>query len=138
MKPTTRRRARKCAVQAIYSWQISRNNVSDIEFEFLSERDMNGVDIIYFRELLSGVVVNLGDLDMIVAPYLSRRIETLGQIELAVLRIAIFELKMCENIPYKVAINEAIELAKTFGSKDSHKFVNGVLDRVALTIRDKK
>lgn len=63
------------------------------------------------------------------APYLSRQLEELGQVERAVLRVALFELKMREDVPYKVAINEAIELAKTFGAEDSHKFVNGVLDK---------
>ena len=71
------------------------------------------------------------------APYLSRQLEELGQVERAVLRVALFELKMREDVPYKVAINEAIELAKTFGAEDSHKFVNGVLDKVAPTLRKK-
>lgn len=90
-----------------------------------------------FRELLSGAAVNAGMLDELMAPYLSRQLEELGQVERAVLRVALFELKMREDVPYKVAINEAIELAKTFGAEDSHKFVNGVLDKVAPTLRKK-
>ncbi|CAI0810186.1 transcription antitermination factor NusB [Serratia proteamaculans] len=138
MKPAARRRARECAVQALYSWQLSKNDIADVEHQFLSEQDVKDVDIVYFRELLSGVAVNAGLLDSLMAPVLSRQLEELGQVERAVLRIALYELKMREDVPYKVAINEAIELAKTFGAEDSHKFVNGVLDKVAPSIRKKK
>nr|WP_245209936.1 transcription antitermination factor NusB [Serratia sp. PL17] len=138
VKPAARRRARECAVQALYSWQLSKNDIADVEHQFLSEQDVKDVDIAYFRELLSGVAVNAGLLDSLMAPVLSRQLEELGQVERAVLRIALFELKMREDVPYKVAINEAIELAKTFGAEDSHKFVNGVLDKVAPSIRKKK
>ena len=135
MKPAARRRARECAVQALYSWQISKNDIADVEYQFLSEQDVKDVDISYFRELLSGVATNAEYLDGLMAPVLSRQLEELGQVERAVLRISLFELSKREDVPYKVAINEGIELAKTFGAEDSHKFVNGVLDKVAPTIR---
>ncbi|HAT2880020.1 transcription antitermination factor NusB [Serratia marcescens] len=138
MKPAARRRARECAVQALYSWQLSKNDLADVEHQFLTEQDVKDVDVAYFRELLSGAAVNAGMLDELMAPYLSRQLEELGQVERAVLRVALFELKMREDVPYKVAINEAIELAKTFGAEDSYKFVNGVLDKVAPTLRKKK
>ena len=138
MKPAARRRARECAVQALYSWQISKNDIADVEYQFLSEQDVKDVDISYFRELLSGVATNAEYLDSLMAPVLSRQLEELGQVERAVLRISLFELSKREDVPYKVAINEGIELAKTFGAEDSHKFVNGVLDRVAPTIRKSK
>ncbi|AEW44615.1 transcription termination, L factor [Serratia symbiotica str. 'Cinara cedri'] len=138
MKPAARRRARECAVQALYSWQLSKNYIADIEYQFLTEQDINGADIAYFQELISGVALNAGMLDMLMVPYLSRQLDKLGQIERAVLRIALFELKMRNDVPYKVAINEAIELAKTFGAEDSHKFINGVLDKAAPTIRKNK
>ncbi|QHB33582.1 transcription antitermination factor NusB [Yersinia canariae] len=138
MKPAARRRARECAVQALYSWQLSKNDIADVELQFLSEQDVKDVDIAYFRELLSGVAVNAASLDALMAPVLSRQLEELGQVERAVLRIALFELSKRDDVPYKVAINEAIELAKTFGAADSHKFVNGVLDKVAPMIRKKK
>lgn len=138
MKPAARRRARECAVQALYSWQLSKNEIADVELQFLSEQDVKDVDIAYFRELLSGVAVNAASLDALMAPVLSRQLEELGQVERAVLRIALFELSKRHDVPYKVAINEAIELAKTFGAEDSHKFVNGVLDKVAPTVRNKK
>ncbi|HIH7495680.1 TPA: transcription antitermination factor NusB [Yersinia enterocolitica] len=138
MKPAARRRARECAVQALYSWQLSKNDIADVELQFLSEQDVKDVDIAYFRELLSGVAVNAASLDALMAPVLSRQHEELGQVERAVLRIALFELSKRDDVPYKVAINEAIELAKTFGAADSHKFVNGVLDKVAPTVRKRK
>ena len=138
MKPAARRRARECAVQALYSWQISKNDIADVEYQFLSEQDVKDVDISYFRELLSGVATNAEYLDGLMAPVLSRQLEEVGQVERAVLRISLFELSKREDVPYKVAINEGIELAKTFGAEDSHKFVNGVLDKVAPTIRKSK
>ncbi len=131
-----RRRARECAVQAIYSWQISRNDLADVESSFMAEQDMKGVDTKYFRELLHGVAKNTTELDEKMTPYLTERtVEELGQVELAVLRIALYELMKRHDVPYKVVINEAIDLTKTFGAEDSHKFVNGVLDKVAPTIR---
>ncbi|EMI5490470.1 transcription antitermination factor NusB [Providencia stuartii] len=138
MKPAARRRARECAVQAIYSWQLSGNNVSDVEYEFIAEQDMSDVDVIYFRELLSGVANNAIKLDQLMAPFLSRQLEELGQVEKAILRVAMYELSFREDVPYKVAINEGIELAKVFGAEDSHKFVNGVLDKAAPAVRRKK
>ncbi|WP_225181339.1 transcription antitermination factor NusB [Pectobacterium aroidearum] len=138
MKPAARRRARECAVQALYSWQLSKNDIADVEHQFLSEQDVKDVDITYFRELLAGVATRAEKLDQLMAPFLSRQIEELGQVEKAILRLAMFELSKREDVPYKVAINEAIELAKVFGAEDSHKFVNGVLDKAAPSVRKGK
>jgi len=138
VKPIARRRARECAAQALYSWQLSKNDITDIQSYFLSEQDMKEVDINYFGQLLFGVAVDTAALDRLMAPYLSRQIEDLGQIEKAILRLAVFELSQRDDIPYKVVINEAIELAKIFGAEDSHKFVNGVLDKIAPIIRKRK
>lgn len=134
-KPAARRRARECAVQALYSWQLSHNEIADIEVKFLAEQNMTDVDINYFRELYYGTANNYHTLDQLMIPYLSRKLEELGHVELAVLRIALYELSKRLDVPYKVAINEAIELAKTFGAEDSHKFINGVLDKTASKIR---
>lgn len=134
-KPTARRRARECAVQVLYSWQLSNNDLSDIETQFMAEQDMSDVDIDYCRMLYAGAVMNVQELDKMMVPYLSRQLKELGYVEYAVLRIALFELSQCKDVPYKVAINEAIELAKTFGAEDSHKFINGVLDKIAPNIR---
>ncbi|KHN53985.1 MULTISPECIES: transcription antitermination factor NusB [Pectobacterium] len=138
MKPAARRRARECAVQALYSWQLSKNDIADVEHQFLSEQDVKDVDITYFRELLAGVATQAEKLDQLMAPFLSRQLEELGQVEKAILRLAMFELSKREDVPYKVAINEAIELAKVFGAEDSHKFVNGVLDKAAPSVRKGK
>lgn len=135
MKPAARRRARECAVQALYSWQLSHNDIADIEVQFLAEQDTSDVDVAYFRELYAGAATNAQKLDKLMVPYLSRQLEELGHVERAVLRIALFELSKRQDVPYKVAINEAIELAKTFGAEESHKFINGVLDKVAPKIR---
>jgi N utilization substance protein B len=117
---------------------LSKNDIADVELEFLTEQDVKDVDITYFRELLTGVATNAEKLDALMAPYLSRQLEELGQVERAILRLALFELSKRQDVPYKVAINEAIELAKTFGAEDSHKFVNGVLDKAGPHIRTKK
>ncbi|MCV9879102.1 transcription antitermination factor NusB [Brenneria izbisi] len=138
MKPAARRRARECAVQALYSWQLSQNDIADIEHQFLSEQDVKDVDITYFRELLAGVSTQAEKLDLLMAPFLSRQLDELGQVERAILRLAMFELSKRDDVPYKVAINEAIELAKVFGAEDSHKFVNGVLDKAAPSVRKVK
>lgn len=138
MSPTVnpRRRARECAVQAIYSWQVSKNDLSDVEVSFMTDQDMKGVDKKYFRELLNGVGLNASEIDTKMEPYLNERsLDELGLVERAILRIAIYELLKREDVPYKVVINEAIDLTKTFGAEDSHKFINGVLDKVAPTIR---
>lgn len=138
MKPAARRRARECAVQALYSWQLSNNDIADVEYQFLVEHDVKDVDISYFHEILSGVATNSTYLDGLMNPYLSRQLGSLSQVEKAVLRISLYELSKRNDVPYKVAINEGIELAKVFGAEDSHKFVNGVLDKAALQIRPDK
>lgn len=138
MKPAARRRARECAVQALYSWQISKNDIADVELEFLTEQDTKDVDITYFRELFSGAATHASELDKLMAPYLSRSLNELGQIEKAILRVAMYELSKRHDVPYKVVINEAIELGKVFGAEDSHKFVNGVLDKAAPKVRSLK
>ncbi|VFP84086.1 Transcription antitermination protein NusB [Candidatus Erwinia haradaeae] len=135
MNPAFRRRARECAVQALYAWQMSKNDIIDIEHQFLAEQDIDNMDISYFREIISGIVTDGAYLDKLMQPYISRHINDLGQVEKAILRIALFELNKRWDVPYKVAINEGIELAKVFGAEDSHKFINGVLDKVALEIR---
>lgn len=152
VKPAARRNARQFAVQAIYSWQINKGNVADIEMHFLSgdkfeEEEFQAdapvlsaphTDVAYFRDLLTGVVLNHQELDSKMRPYLSRPLQDLDQMELALLRLAMYEMVKRDDVPYKVVINEAIELAKVFGAEDSHKFVNGVLDKAAPTLRKKQ
>ncbi|MFC0180232.1 transcription antitermination factor NusB [Thorsellia kenyensis] len=135
MNPNARRRARECAVQALYSWQVSKNPMSEVELHFIADQDTQGADLQYFRELLNGVSNNTQTLDQLMNPYLSRDIGALGDVEISILRLAIFELAYREDVPPKVIVNEAIELAKSFGAEDSHKFVNGVLDKLIVKLR---
>lgn len=137
MKVSPRRRARECAVQALYSWYISQNNIEQVELAFMTDQDMQGVDMPYFRKLLRGTVENVDAIDDILRPYLDRADNELDPIERTILRLAGYELKFELDVPYKVAINEAIEVAKIFGSDDSHKYVNGVLDKLAPALNRK-
>ncbi len=135
MKPKARRLARELAVQAVYSWQMSKNPVEQIELSIITSNNMQKVDTEYFLELLRAVVKDCADLDKKIKPYLGRLPEELDPVEKAILRIATYELVGRMDVPYKVVINEAIELAKSFGAEESHKFVNGVLDKAIKTLR---
>lgn len=135
MKPSPRRKARELAVQAVYSWQISQNSVSDVEVNFISDNSKRRFDIEYFQLLLRGVTQDVSDIDNAISPHVDRPLDDIDQVEKAILRVAIFELKDCTDVPYRVVINEAIELAKSFAADDSHKFVNGVLDKAVKLIR---
>ncbi|MBO9489005.1 transcription antitermination factor NusB [Endozoicomonas sp. G2_1] len=135
MKPSPRRKARELAVQAVYSWQLSQNNVADVEAHFLTENSKRRFDIDYFQNLLRGVTSSITELDNMISPHVDRPLEDVDHVEKAILRTAIFELNHHQEVPYKVVINEAIELAKAFAADDSHKFVNGVLDKAVKLIR---
>lgn len=135
MKPSPRRKARELAVQAVYSWQLSQNNVADVEAHFLTENSKRRFDIDYFQNLLRGVTSSITELDNMISPHVDRPLEDVDHVEKAILRAAIFELNHHQEVPYKVVINEAIELAKAFAADDSHKFVNGVLDKAVKLIR---
>lgn len=130
-KLSPRRRARECAVQALYSWYISQNAPEEIELAFVAEQDMKGVDVAYFRKLFRQTAENVEAVDSTMGAYLDRDVQELDPIERAILRLSVYELQFELDVPYKVAINEAIEVAKVFGAEDSHKYVNGVLDKVA-------
>lgn len=131
MKVSPRRRARECAVQALYSWYISQNRIEQVELAFVTDQEMTGVDMPYFRKLLRGTVEQVESIDEALRPFLDRDEAELDPIERTILRLSTYELKYELDVPYKVAINEAIEVAKVFGSDDSHKYVNGVLDKLA-------
>jgi transcription antitermination protein NusB len=133
--PAARRKARRFALQAVYQWQLSRNDVGDIELQFLADNDMKKVDRQYFHELLHGVPARLPELDAALQPALDRPLAEVSQVEKAILRIAAFELLARLDVPWRVIINEGIELAKVFGADDSFKYVNGVLDKVARRLR---
>lgn len=134
-KPAMRRRAREYAIQAIYQWQMSGNPLNEIEAQYLTTMNAKKVDTVYFQELFSGVLTNLDEIDTALAPALERDIEGIDPIERAIIRLSAFELKKRIDVPKKVVINEGIELAKTFGATDGHKFVNGVLDKISKDLR---
>lgn len=132
----TRRMARHYAMQALYQWQMAGSSLNAIEAEFRTDNDMSKVDVDYFHELLHGVPEQLSDLDELYQPYLvDRSLDELDAITRALLRMATFEFKNRIDVPYKVVINEAVSLAKKFGAEDSHKFINGVLDKAAVVLR---
>ncbi|TYK65637.1 transcription antitermination factor NusB [Colwellia echini] len=135
MKPSPRRKARELAVQAIYSWQVSQNPAKEIEVNFIAENSKRRFDIEYFQLLLRGVTSEITDIDAAISPFVDRPLDDIDQVEKAILRVAVLELKDCTDVPYRVVINEAIELAKAFAADDSHKFVNGVLDKTVKLIR---
>lgn len=130
-KPSARRRARECTVQALYSWAVSGNTAEQVELAFVLDQDMNGVDKPYFRKLFRQTVENIETIDFSISPYIDRAFDELDSIETAILRLAVYELRFELDVPYKVVINEAIEVAKVFGADESHKYINGVLDKIA-------
>lgn len=130
-----RKKARRYALQALYGWMLSHNELSDIEAHTLMEHPDEDFDQEYFKTLLYEIPKHRESLEDAFAPYLSRKVADLDPIEITILRIAAFELIHRVDIPYKVVINEALDLAKTFGAVDSHKFVNGVLDKMARQVR---
>ncbi|WP_394174889.1 transcription antitermination factor NusB [Thalassotalea litorea] len=134
MKPSPRRKAREIAVQAVYSWQLTNNDISEIEANFLADNAKRRLDTDYFSALLRGVAANVSGLDEAIRPHVDRPLEDIDHVEKAILRVAVYELSQ-DDVPYKVVINEAIELAKSFAADDSHKFVNGVLDKTVKTLR---
>ncbi len=130
-----RRRARRLVVQALYQWQLTKDSVHGIEAEFRVDNDMSKVDVDYFRDLLQGVVASANDLDGMIEPVLTRKLTAIDPIELAIVRLGVFELRERLDIPYRVVINEGVELAKRFGGTDGHRFVNRVLDSLAPDLR---
>jgi N utilization substance protein B len=130
-----RRSARSFALQAVYQWQIAGQPLTEIDAQFRVDNDMKDTDVQMFSELLHGVAKRKTELDKAFEPYLDRAVHDLDPIELAVLRIGTYELMQRVEVPYRVAINESVELAKIFGATESHKYVNGVLDKLAQRVR---
>ena len=133
-----RRRARSAAVQALYQWHMTGQDAAEIEQQFLADRfaeDAPVVDRGFFHELLHGVVAMAEELDRRIEPLLDRPVSQVDPVERAILRIGAFELVARLEIPTGVTINEAVELAKVFGGENGHRYVNGVLDRLARDVR---
>ena len=130
-----RRKARHYGMQALYQWQMTQHAVKDIELQFLADYDFSKVDVEYFHDIIHHVPANLQELEEAFTPHLDRKIDELDPIELSLLRLGSYELIKRIDIPYKVAINEAVSLAKKFGATDGHKYINGVLDKLAQQVR---
>ena len=128
--------AREKAMQALYQWTISGSELSDIEVQFHAEQNMAKVDLEYFHELLHGVPTQLAEIDAMLAPFMNRQDEMLDHVEQAILRLSAWELRNRLDVPYQVVIKEAIHLARAFGAAQSHKFINGVLDKLARDCRN--
>jgi N utilization substance protein B len=126
-----RKRARRRALQAIYQWQITGQEATDILRQFRAAQDMSGVDESHFEELLRGVSSRQEELDQALQPCLDRPFEQVDQMERVVLRIGAYELLHCPEMPFRVVLDECVDLAHRFGSEKGHAFVNAVLDRAA-------
>ena len=130
-----RTRARRYAIQALYEWQVSGNAPLAIEQQFLIEHNTRKFDRPYFKELLIGITDAIEELDAEIEPLSERPFKEVGIVEKAILRLGCFELKNRIDIPFRVVINEAIELTKTFGAEEAYRFVNGTMDKLAANLR---
>lgn len=130
-----RRKARHYGVQALYQWYMAGASLADIEAEFRDDYDFSHVDLEYFQALLHGIPSQVDELEIVLEPLLDRPLADLDPIERTLLRMGVFELRDRVDVPYKVVINEAVALAKKFGATDSHKYINGVLDKAARQLR---
>jgi len=131
-----RTHARRFIVQALYQWHMTEQNIADIENEFLALHDSSKVDITYFRECLHAIPGKLDELEACFTASLDRPLKEVDPVELAILRLGTYELAHRLDIPYRVVINESVQLAKRFGAEDGYKYINSVLDGVAATLRD--
>jgi len=132
---STRRRSREVALQGLYEWLLSGADAGVIEAHMREQEGFDKIDTAHFDALLHGCINEAVDLDAVLSKHVDRKTTELSPIEHAVLMIGAYELKHCIDVPYKVAINEAVELAKSFGGTDGHKYVNGVLDKAAADLR---
>jgi len=127
--------ARKLAMQALYQWQLTQQTAAVIKKQFLESEDSAGVDREHFEELVGGCIAKNEELTAALKPFIDRPLEQLDPVETAILMIGMFELQQRLDIPYRVVINEGVDLTKRFGATDAHKYVNAVLDRAARELR---
>ena len=130
-----RRRARELALQGLYQWLVGRQEVGVIDAHMREHEAFGKCDHAHFDALLQGCIREAVELDAQISRHIDRKLAQLSPIEHGALMIGAYELRHCVEIPYRVAINEAVELAKTFGGTDGHKYVNGVLDKTAAELR---
>lgn len=130
-----RRKARRLAMQALYQWHLSSSPVNQIEAEFITDHDMAKVDQEYFSEVLRGVPSTLSELDGYIESVTDRSVREMTPVELSILRMGAYELVHRIDVPFKVIINEGVELSKLFGASEGHRYVNGVLDKLSQRLR---
>lgn len=133
--PSARRRARQAALTGLYQWLISREDGGAIQVHVEEQEVHSGCDQSHFEALLHGCIEQAATLDAALARHVDRPTSELSPVEHAALMIGAYELRNCIEIPYRVVINEAVELTKAFGGTDGHKYVNGVLDKTAADLR---
>ncbi|MBL8330155.1 MAG: transcription antitermination factor NusB [Rubrivivax sp.] len=132
---SARRRSRELALQGLYEWLISAADAGQIDAHLREEESFSQADSAHFDALLHGCIGQAAELDAALQKHLDRKSSALSPVEHAALLIGAWELAHCIDIPYRVVINEAVELTKSFGGTDGHKYVNGVLDRTAADLR---
>jgi N utilization substance protein B len=133
--PRARSVSRKLAMQALYQWQINSQPWQDLHQQYLDSEDMERADHEYFRDLVEHISAQRDELDAAIAPSIDRPVKDLDPVEHAILLLGAYELKARPDVPYRVVINEGVELARKFGGTGGHKFVNAVLDRMAGQLR---
>ena len=130
-----RGKSRRLAMQAIYQWQMTGDNISDIKQQFFDENNMAKLDSAFFSEMVSGVASSISELDPLLEKYMSRKVESVDPVERSILRLATYEFINRFDVPYRVVLNEAVTITKEYCAENSHTFVNAVLDKVAKEIR---
>lgn len=135
MTKTDRRRSREFALQGLYQWQLAKTDPAAIARQLAEAKGFEKVDADYFRTLLEGAIAAAPELEREIAPYLDREYGRLSPVERGILLLAGYELAHQPEVPYRAVINEAVELAKSYGGTDGYKFVNGVLDKLAARLR---
>ena len=135
ISPRARTVARRCAVQALYQWQMTGHPWQDVINDFMSQRELQKADTAYFRDLVTGAISKSADIDRTLEPLLDRPLKELDPIEHAILLVGVYELINVIEAPWRVVINEAVELAKVFGAEQGHRFINGVMDKAARQLR---
>lgn len=132
---SSRHNSRKAAVQALYQWDLTQQPAGEIENQFAQIHDMQNIDRKFLREVLREVPRCADELEDIITPFIGRNFSALDPVERAILRLGTYELTSRPDVPTKVILNEMIELAKVFGSDHSYKFINGVMDKLASSLR---
>jgi len=127
--------ARRYAMQAVYQWQLKGQDEDLVDLHFIVEKDRNKIDKAYFEELVYQVTERVAELDEEISPLLDRPVLEIDPVERAVLRLGTYEFMSKLDVPYRVVINEAVELSKRYGTENGHKYINGILDKLAKKLR---